>query len=35
MWVERNEIDAYGAEEMNYRMKWLGNLGLARGTKNN
>lgn len=29
VWVERNESDAYGAEEMNYRVKWLCNLGLA------
>lgn len=33
MWIERNESDAYGAEQMNYRVKWLGSL--ARETKNN
>lgn len=33
MWVKRNESDASGAEEMNYRVRWLGSL--ARGTKDN
>lgn len=35
VWVERNESDAYGAEEKNCKVKWLGSLDLARGTKNN
>lgn len=26
MWAGKNESDAYGAEEMNYWVKWLGSL---------